>query len=226
MSQLKLGTIATIVMFASAPQVASGQATADSTFRWSGTVSEGARIVVRNMSGTVRVQAGTGDTVAVRAIKASRSGMLKTVDVAVSRYGPEGRDLVICARWQKETLVCDENSQVVNNEGNDTRVELVVTVPRGAHVTAENINGSLDITGVAGEVRANTVNGPMVVAVPANTNADLVVYSLNGTFESDFPITMEKGGRRRSFRSKLGSGGKRLQLSTVNGRMKLMRQDS
>jgi len=93
---------------------------------------------------------------------------------------------------------------------------------RGGAVSAETINGGITATigsGGNGDIRFRTVNGPIDITGPSPLNADVELNTSNGSVDSKFPLTF---GRRRTHASgAVGSGGRRLTASTVNGSISL-----
>ena len=107
-------------------------------------------------------------------------------------------------------------------------------------VDAETVNGDVRVA-VAGSARAQsvngsiraslaratgseplefqTVNGSIEVSLPADVDADLRADTVNGSIDSDFPLENRSSRRHppQSARGRLGSGGRRLDLETVNG---------
>ncbi len=198
----------------------------DLGFRWSAPVAPGTRLVLRTLTGNVRVVSGDVDTVQVRAVKSWRTGDPAVVSVRVTRHGPQGRDILVCGVWAGATLSCGETGYAVNNDGrSDTRLDFVVVVPRRMHVSAGTINGTVQIAGVAGDIGGSTVNGSVVVSVAPTANADVVISTVNGTFESDLALAMEGRVRRLgTTRGTLGTGGRTISLASVNGRLRLMEE--
>ena len=90
---------------------------------------------------------------------------------------------------------------------------------------ANTVNGSLDVTlGRAdwpGGAKFSTVNGGITLHVPSFLNANLRASVLNGTIETDFPITVTGTVTRRRIEGTIGGGGQNLELSTVNGNIRL-----
>jgi DUF4097 and DUF4098 domain-containing protein YvlB len=117
----------------------------------------------------------------------------------------------------------------------------------GAHgdVSASSVSGDVRMTGLhASAVHANTVSGDVDVRVdeltgngdfnfhsvsgdvtlevPRNFAADLTMSTVSGDINSDFPITLGNGRMsRRSLSARIGAGGRRLDVSTVSGDLKL-----
>jgi len=108
----------------------------------------------------------------------------------------------------------------------------------GRYVEANTVNGSIELStsswasanSVNGSIRAKlgraewsgdlqfkTVNGSIKLELPANLNADVDFASVNGHLDSDFPITVQGSMGRHSFHGTLGSGGRSLEIKTVNG---------
>jgi hypothetical protein len=133
----------------------------------------------------------------------------------------------VCGVWQGATLHCGETSYVVNNDGrNDTRLHLVVTVPRGTTVTAESINDEVRIVDVGGAVTGSTVNGRVVIGVRADADADIEASTLNGSFRSDLALGPYLRQTRRDTRATLGAGGRPIRLNSVNGTLRLVPVDA
>ncbi len=140
--------------------------------------------------------------------------------------------------------------------GNAGSVEYRVSVPRGARVRVENVNGRVDVGGVSGSVHAATVNGSVDLTevggpieasavngsvevdvarvdpsarsrisstngsvrltLPRDASADVEAHTVNGSVSCDFDLTGEHRSRRR-LEGRIGSGGARFELGTVNG---------
>jgi DUF4097 and DUF4098 domain-containing protein YvlB len=72
-----------------------------------------------------------------------------------------------------------------------------------------------------GTLRLNTVNGGIEVSVPEGLNADVKASTVNGEIESAFPITMTGRISKRRIQGTIGSGGRLLEMETVNGGIEL-----
>ncbi|MGE5323568.1 MAG: DUF4097 family beta strand repeat-containing protein [Actinomycetota bacterium] len=99
-----------------------------------------------------------------------------------------------------------------------------VKVSTKSWAEAESVNGGLDVTmGNAnwpGTLRLASVNGAIHVGLPANANTDVDVRSVNGSFHSDFPVT-SNSFMSHHVQGRVGSGGRELDLRTVNGSVSL-----
>lgn len=95
-------------------------------------------------------------------------------------------------------------------------------------VRGETVNGSLyarlgraDWTG---DLSYSTVNGSITVELPEGANADVHASTVNGGIETDFPLSIKGKWGPKNARGTLGSGGRNLELETVNGAIKLRKQ--
>jgi hypothetical protein len=101
-----------------------------------------------------------------------------------------------------------------------------VFVSTSGTATAETVNGAIDasIGAISGTepLDFHTVNGSVTLRLPKGANADLHAETSNGHFESEFPITIQHfSGRQRRVDGTMGSGGRRIDLHTVNGSIRL-----
>jgi DUF4097 and DUF4098 domain-containing protein YvlB len=117
----------------------------------------------------------------------------------------------------------------------------------GVHgdITASTVNGRLGVEGSAGDLHLNSVNGQITAAVtqlgkyaklscvngqltltvPSDVNVSVKGSTVNGNISNDFGMQVEhaKYGPGSSLSGQLGDGTSRLELSTVNGGIRLVR---
>lgn len=95
---------------------------------------------------------------------------------------------------------------------------------------ATTVNGSIDARLGTGrlphDLEFRTVNGSVTVTMPEGAGAEVLAESLNGEFDSDFPVTVASRIRGHRLRGTIGGGGARLSLATVNGSLALRRQSA
>jgi hypothetical protein len=94
----------------------------------------------------------------------------------------------------------------------------------GGPVEANTVNGDVRAsmrTVGTGELNYKTVNGSIELELPASLNADVELRTVNGGFETDFPMTLSGRVSPRRLTGKIGSGGRDLRATTVNGSIKL-----
>jgi DUF4097 and DUF4098 domain-containing protein YvlB len=90
---------------------------------------------------------------------------------------------------------------------------------------AQTVNGSI----IASIGRANwsdaldfrTVNGGITLDLPANLSTEVRAETVNGDIVTDFPLMVTGRLGPRSLHGTIGSGGRRLELATVNGTIRL-----
>jgi hypothetical protein len=110
----------------------------------------------------------------------------------------------------------------------DARVSSVngdVEVSAAGLARGSTVNGSIVAAvgkaGWSGTLEFSTVNGGIRLTLPADLDADVDASTVNGSIESDFPITVQGRMRPREFHGRIGKGGRRLELNTVNGSIEL-----
>ena len=91
-----------------------------------------------------------------------------------------------------------------------------------AHTTNGNVHLELSHVQDKTEATAETTNGSVVLAVPADTQADVEARCLNGNFASELPLNMEGSLRPREMHGRLGNGGAPIRLRTVNGGIRVV----
>jgi DUF4097 and DUF4098 domain-containing protein YvlB len=111
--------------------------------------------------------------------------------------------VMICARYPRPNGSlndCEGDSKVRNN---DVEVKFTLRVPAGVHVAAQTVNGGIQLIGLRGDAKANTVNGSVRVSTSGTAEASTV----NGG------ITVDVGD------AQLGHD---LSFNTVNGGVDVM----
>ncbi|MEJ7812249.1 MAG: DUF4097 family beta strand repeat-containing protein [Gemmatimonadaceae bacterium] len=92
-------------------------------------------------------------------------------------------------------------------------------------VSATTVNGSvrvqMDAIEGSGDLKFGSVNGSVIVEAPARLDAEVELSTVNGGVRSDYPITTTGRFSSRHLRGTLGSGGRRLTLTSVNGAVEL-----
>lgn len=114
-------------------------------------------------------------------------------------------------------------------------------------VKSGTVNGSLDVADLAGDVNletvngsisavfsalggdqrvdAETVNGKIVLMLPADASARVTAETVNGSIDADdFGLEPEKGFVGRDLSGQIGSGEARISLDTVNGSIGLRKK--
>ncbi|HEX6558614.1 MAG TPA: DUF4097 family beta strand repeat-containing protein [Longimicrobiales bacterium] len=94
---------------------------------------------------------------------------------------------------------------------------------------ASTVNGAIDARmGQASwtdELSFSTVNGSIDLAFPESLNAEVEASTVNGSISTDWPLTVTGKWGPKRVHGRIGSGGRDLTLSTVNGSIALKRAD-
>ena len=212
------------------------------------------RVHIENINGDVHVNVWDQNSVKVDAVKRAYSQKrLSEVTIDV-QSAPDM--LQIKTKYPE-----DRNYGGGDREDRDSfaSVEYTLTLPRSAQLDgADLVNGSLDVEGVQGDVRANlvngkvtasglggevklntvngginanvaalqsaksvqlnSVNGPIVLVVPAGASADIKATTVHGEITNDLGLKVEDGQFvGHSMNGQVGSGGARIRLNNVNG---------
>jgi hypothetical protein len=117
-----------------------------------------------------------------------------------------------------ESLQGDAEAHTVNGS-----VRLATT----GSAVANTVNGSMNVTMGRADwpngASFKTVNGGITLTLPSVFDAELTANTLNGSIAADFPITVIGQMTPRRLRGRIGNGGHELNLSTVNGSIRLIR---
>jgi hypothetical protein len=98
----------------------------------------------------------------------------------------------------------------------------------GGPVNAQTVNGS--VTARMGhfdsdeDLNFSTVNGTVLAEFTGDLDADIELSTVNGRFQTDYPVTINGRLDPRHLRARLGRGGRRIRLKTVNGNVELRRR--
>lgn len=94
--------------------------------------------------------------------------------------------------------------------------------------SATTVNGSINVsvgrTDWPDGAEFKTVNGGITLKLPASASADVRAQWTNGSMHSDLPIAVSGKVEARRLQGTIGSGGRRLALTTVNGDITLLKQ--
>ena len=209
----------------------------------------GGSFELQNVNGTVDVQSWDRDEVEVHAVKTAKHKEsdleLVSIDVdakpdAVSvttRY-PQNEGVDVAVEYVVHVPHCAhvEHLGTVNGTLRVAGVEAVedlrtvngnIEVYEGggsvhAHTTNGNVHLELLRLRDKNGAIAETTNGSLLLAVPADTQADLEARCLNGNFFSELPLALESSQRPRETHGKLGKGGVPIRLHTINGGIRVV----
>jgi DUF4097 and DUF4098 domain-containing protein YvlB len=209
----------------------------------------GGTFELQNVNGTVDIQGWDRNEIQVRAVKTAKdqASDLDRVSIEVDAH-PDA--VSVSTRYPQNEGVEVAVAYTIRVP-HGARVEHIGTVNGTLRISGlENVedlhtvNGDIEVFEVAGNVHARTTNGnvhlelvhvsdklgaaaettngSLVVALPADLQAEIEARCLNGNFYSELPITMESTARPREMHGKLGRGGPTIHLRTVNGGIRLI----
>jgi DUF4097 and DUF4098 domain-containing protein YvlB len=69
-----------------------------------------------------------------------------------------------------------------------------------------------------------SVNGSVVAEFTGDVDANVELSTVNGRFQTDWPVTITGRIDPRHLHATLGKGGRRIRLSTVNGNVELRKR--
>jgi hypothetical protein len=104
----------------------------------------------------------------------------------------------------------------------------VEAMSSGGPVNASTVNGS--VTARMGQfdsdedLNFSTVNGTVMAEFTGDLDAEIELSTVNGRYRTDYPVTVNGRLDPRHLRARLGRGGRRIRLSTVNGNVELVRR--
>jgi DUF4097 and DUF4098 domain-containing protein YvlB len=117
----------------------------------------------------------------------------------------------------------------VTEAGSDVRASTV-----NGDIRASTMGGALALKTVNGSIRARaaslakdapiqleTVNGSVRAELPTPLDADVLLATVNGRITTDFLVAVTGRSSSREVRGSIGSGGRPVELRTVNGSVEL-----
>ena len=182
---------------------------------------------VRNINGFLHVTAGDGPNVEMsihKTIRARSDADKAEAERDVRLDFVERAPRVEAIVRDRRNHVCGEDSRDDRDWGRvyyDVRFDFTIRVPRDVQLRlctinsgdltvngtrgdfdVDNVNGRIDMTGVAGSGRAHTVNGGVKVSFTANPSAATSFKTVNGNVEVSF-----QDGLSADLRMKTMNGG-------------------
>jgi hypothetical protein len=223
-------------------------------FQWSGTVAQGKTIEIRGVHGSIRTISSEDDRIHVDARRSDPAGV--RIEAVEHEAG-----VTICAVHEGEPSECRPYGGATPVRNSDVRVDFVVRVPAGVRFTGSMTSGEIEVERLRSEVsvatidgrvkiqtagfaaQATTINGDVVLELPAGANADFYANSVSGTIDSELPLRFNSGvsfppappllpggGAVRAGRppqivgATIGDGGPELRVTTIRGNIRLQRR--
>jgi len=228
------------------------QAAASKEESYSYPLSEGGRLSVANVNGSITITGGSGKTVEIKATKkADREERLKDIKIKISHTADSvdiETDLPGSDHWFSQgksevtyVITVPESAELdsVNTVNGEVKVSGV-----SGNVAVESVNGDLELSGLGADakmstvngsieaafvkcrghqkVKAETVNGSVVLSLPRDADTDVSVDTLNGSINArDFKLDTDKGFIGSDLDGEIGGGSASVSVDTVNGSVKI-----
>lgn len=126
-----------------------------------------------------------------------------------------------------ETLNGNVEARSMTGNATVSTVNGEVTVSAAGEIDASTVNGAIRAVAEGATprgLRFHSVNGSIVVQIPANFRARVRASSFNGSIATDFPLEVRRGGiNGRRVEGEIGGGGSILRMETLNGRIEIRR---
>ena len=252
-SRAVTGTICALLALAVVAQAGDRLGAFTEEFHQTYPLTPDGRIELENINGSVHISTWEQNQVKVDAVKyAGSKERLEEARIEID----SGKDYVSIRTKYPE----HDNGWGWHN--NPASVEYTLTVPRAARLDEiKLINGSLDISGVKGEVHAScingkleaqnlagradlstvnghldarfdelagssvelkSVNGSLDLTIPSDAKAEIEANTVSGGIENDFGLHVNHHRFvGHDLRGELGTGGPRIRMENVNGRIEI-----
>jgi DUF4097 and DUF4098 domain-containing protein YvlB len=204
---------------------------------------------LNNINGTVRIEGWDKDEVEVRAVKTTPDQESKldlvSIDVdstpdklSISTRYPSEQGVEVAVEYTvhvpRRTLLKHINTvngtlrvKDLDSLGDLHTVNGNIEVYESSgdlHARTTNGNVYVELKHPSGShsTQAETTNGSVLLAIPADSQADLEARCMNGSFSTDLPFVMEGAIQPRVLHGRLGKGGSPIRLGTVNGAIRVV----
>jgi hypothetical protein len=200
----------------------------------------GGTLKLNNFTGPVRITAGSGRNFVMKAVRRGTAERLKEIQLVVESSGSvitveaNKRDRDDSRRWRDDY-----------NDGRNSIIEtdFEIQVPADARLEIDTFSSDIIVRGISGDQRlktfsgdlevdatsgapalqVETFSGTMRVRLPDNPKGDVEFNTFSGSFDTDYPVSMNSS-RRRDIRGQLpGGAGRSLRFKSFSGTLRLTR---
>jgi hypothetical protein len=130
--------------------------------------------------------------------------------------GVEFAGQTVNGEMSAEGLTADVKASSVNGS-----VRVTTTGLAEANTVNGSVYAAMGRANWTDELEFSTVNGGITLVLPAGLNTEVRASSVNGDIDSDYPLMISGRFGPRKIRGTIGAGGRTLNLSTVNGDIRL-----
>jgi hypothetical protein len=223
----------------------------DETFHHVYPLTSGGSFVLENVNGSVQVDGWDRDEVEVSAVKSGTNEARDVQQVKIEVDNSTPGQIAVHTRYPKgegaevavEYHVHVPYRVLLGCVGTVNGSVIVRGVEGGGEL--RSVNGNIEVSNSSGRfsekttngdirlelrqlmaggpMNLETVNGSVLVGLPAGAHADLKVLSMNGDVYSELPVLRGAGTLApHAFKAKLGTGGGEISVRTVNGGIRLL----
>jgi DUF4097 and DUF4098 domain-containing protein YvlB len=223
----------------------------DETFHHVYPLTSGGSFVLENVNGSVHVDGWDRDEVEVSAVKTGTNEARDVQQVKIEVDNSKPGQIAVHTRYPKgegaevavEYHVHVPYRVLLGCVGTVNGSVIVRGVEGGGEL--RSVNGNIEVSNSSGRfsekttngdirlelrqlmaggpMNLETVNGSVLVGLPAGAGADLKVLSMNGDVYSELPVSRGAGTfAPHAFKAKLGTGGGEISVRTVNGGIRLL----
>jgi len=238
-----------LAVVAAAVMLAAPAWAVDEVFQQTYPLQAGGTFLLTNVNGSVHVSGWDRNEVEVHAVKTALGAQRDLARVRIDVSASPNRVAVETRYPQDDGVeVYVEYRIRVPRRVQLERVATVNGLVRVANVEATGdlraVNGNVDVFDCTGRLSAHTtngnlrlemrrlddgepvvletINGTILLALPAGSNAELDVRTINGDFRSELPLSLQGASPLQAFRGQIGQGGSTIQIRTVNGGIRVV----
>ncbi|HEU4560220.1 MAG TPA: DUF4097 family beta strand repeat-containing protein [Longimicrobium sp.] len=175
-------------------------------------VPRGVLVRVSSGNGDVSVEGATADVHA-----GSGNGDVRVGSGAARVHASSGNGVVMVESARGPVQASSGNGRVVVN---------AATGPVNASTGNGRIEVALASMRGAGDMEFSSGNGNVTLRLPSDFGAELEASTGHGSIETDFPLQVQGRVSQHRMAGRIGSGGRRLKISTGNGSIYLRRGGS
>jgi DUF4097 and DUF4098 domain-containing protein YvlB len=214
----------------------------------------GGYLSLENINGDVTIEGWKKNEVSISAVKKGNRKDLDRIQIVVDVDKYEGKDWIhvgtafdifslnsgsVDYTIKAPSDAIFEDIELVNGDLKVTGVTSYLSLGTvNGSITAsgmagnawvETVNGNLDLSfdkmNKGQTVDLESVNGAILLRIPAKAKAQVDAETLNGNVSSEFGLTVEKGEWiGSSMEGLIGSGGARITLETINGNIEIKKR--
>ena len=194
-------------------------------------VPRGARLIMETVSGPITAK-GVGGEIDAESVSGTidiedaRSVELESVSGGVRARNVQGgaNASSVSGHVTLESVTGDIDAESVSGP-------IRLTGIRAKVVSAGTVSGAIQFSGSvdpAGRYDFESHSGTIRLALPADAGARLSLETFSGSFQSDFPVTIEgePGSPGRSGEGRIGRGNARIEAQTFSGSILIIRGEN